>query len=134
MPAARSDAEIRGRISSWGSGRRGVPRDGHRRGPPCAFGVLRRATFRGLYFRGNNRARSSYDDPKKEETARPHGGWRCGRLTLLRHEIGVAMRWDDGIEGVALAIAGCTVNPLRVVAGPGTGKTFALKRRVWLSS
>lgn len=40
------------------------------------------------------------------------------------------MAWDDGLQGSALEIAQTTDNPLRVMAGPGTGKTFALKRRV----
>lgn len=40
------------------------------------------------------------------------------------------MRWDDGLEGIAKHIAEESSSPLRVVAGPGTGKTFALMRRV----
>jgi superfamily I DNA/RNA helicase len=39
-------------------------------------------------------------------------------------------RWDDDLVGVALNIAGCEDSPLRVLAGPGTGKTYAMKRRV----
>src|ERR1700684_4622367 len=40
------------------------------------------------------------------------------------------MAWDTGLQGVHLAIAPYPGTPLRVVAGPGTGKTFALMRRV----
>ncbi len=40
------------------------------------------------------------------------------------------MAWDDGLVGVALNIAGSNESPLRVLAGPGTGKTYAMKRRV----
>jgi DNA helicase II / ATP-dependent DNA helicase PcrA len=40
------------------------------------------------------------------------------------------MAWDTGLNGVHLAIAAYPGTPLRVVAGPGTGKTFALMRRV----
>ena len=40
------------------------------------------------------------------------------------------MAWDDGLEGPAYDIAASNDSLLRVVAGPGTGKTFALKRRV----
>jgi ATP-dependent DNA helicase UvrD/PcrA len=40
------------------------------------------------------------------------------------------MAWDDGLAGVALSIAGTEESPLRVLAGPGTGKTYAMKRRV----
>lgn len=40
------------------------------------------------------------------------------------------MAWDTGLVGVHLAIAGYPASPLRVLAGPGTGKTFALMRRV----
>jgi superfamily I DNA/RNA helicase len=40
------------------------------------------------------------------------------------------MPWDTGLNGVHLAIAAYPDTPLRVVAGPGTGKTFALMRRV----
>ena len=40
------------------------------------------------------------------------------------------MAWDTNLHGVHLAIAGYPGTPLRVVAGPGTGKTFALMRRV----
>jgi len=40
------------------------------------------------------------------------------------------MSWNEGLEGPALRIAGSNDSPLRVVAGPGTGKTFALMRRV----
>ncbi|MBN1666915.1 MAG: ATP-dependent helicase, partial [Anaerolineales bacterium] len=40
------------------------------------------------------------------------------------------MAWNDDLEGPTLEIAASDQSPLRVVAGPGTGKTFALKRRV----
>lgn len=39
-------------------------------------------------------------------------------------------KWDDGLEGTAFDIASCEESPLRVLAGPGTGKTYAMKRRV----
>ena len=38
--------------------------------------------------------------------------------------------WDDGLIGTALNIAATDESPLRVMAGPGTGKSFAMKRRV----
>jgi DNA helicase-2/ATP-dependent DNA helicase PcrA len=38
--------------------------------------------------------------------------------------------WDDDLEGTARDIAATPDSPLRVMAGPGTGKSFALKRRV----
>ncbi len=41
-----------------------------------------------------------------------------------------ACRWDDDLEGTPLRIAGLDHTPIRVMAGPGTGKTFALMRRV----
>jgi DNA helicase II / ATP-dependent DNA helicase PcrA len=37
--------------------------------------------------------------------------------------------WDDSLEGAARQIAEVDHSPLRVLAGPGTGKTFALMRR-----
>ncbi|GJL77587.1 MAG: putative DNA helicase II [Nitrospinaceae bacterium] len=40
------------------------------------------------------------------------------------------MKWNKGLEGTALKIAKTDSNPLRVMAGQGTGKTFAMKRRV----
>ncbi len=40
------------------------------------------------------------------------------------------MSWDTDLTGRALAIAGCEESPLRVTAGPGTGKTFTMKRYV----
>lgn len=40
------------------------------------------------------------------------------------------MSWDDGLTGTARNIAATTDSPLRVMAGPGTGKSFAMKRRV----
>jgi len=40
------------------------------------------------------------------------------------------MAWDDGLQGQALQIAATLNSPLCVVAGPGTGKTFALMRRL----
>lgn len=40
------------------------------------------------------------------------------------------MSWDENLEGVAKRIAEIDLSPLRVLAGPGTGKTFALTRRV----
>lgn len=40
------------------------------------------------------------------------------------------MPWNAGLQGIALNIAAYPGTPLRVVAGPGTGKTFALMRRV----
>jgi DNA helicase II / ATP-dependent DNA helicase PcrA len=39
-------------------------------------------------------------------------------------------QWNIGLEGPAFAIAATDAHPLRVSAGPGTGKTFALMRRV----
>ena len=39
-------------------------------------------------------------------------------------------RWDDDLEGTPLRIASLEHTPIRVMAGPGTGKTFALMRRV----
>ncbi len=39
------------------------------------------------------------------------------------------MAWDDGLVGVALEIARTEESPLRVMAGPGTGKSFAMIRR-----
>jgi superfamily I DNA/RNA helicase len=43
---------------------------------------------------------------------------------------GAGFRWDDGLVGPARRIAELDHNPMRVLAGPGTGKTFALMRRV----
>ena len=40
------------------------------------------------------------------------------------------MPWDTGLQGTPLNIASYIGTPLRVVAGPGTGKTFAMMRRV----
>ena len=40
------------------------------------------------------------------------------------------MAWDKDLYGVARDIAATNTSPLRVMAGPGTGKSFALKRRV----
>lgn len=40
------------------------------------------------------------------------------------------MSWDDGLTGTARNIAATDDSPLRVMAGPGTGKSFAMKRRV----
>jgi len=37
--------------------------------------------------------------------------------------------WNAGFVGVHLAIAGYPNSPLRVLAGPGTGKTYALMRQ-----
>lgn len=39
-------------------------------------------------------------------------------------------QWDDDLTGIALNIASTDESPLRVLAGPGTGKTYAMKRRV----
>jgi DNA helicase II / ATP-dependent DNA helicase PcrA len=40
------------------------------------------------------------------------------------------VNWTDDLVEPALTIAGADQSPLRVVAGPGTGKTFTLMRRV----
>ena len=40
------------------------------------------------------------------------------------------MSWSTGLTGSALNIASTDHNRLRVVAGPGTGKSFAIMRRV----
>ena len=39
-------------------------------------------------------------------------------------------RWDENLSGPAKRIAEINHTPLRVLAGPGTGKTFAMMRRV----
>src|SRR3546814_8795620 len=46
--------------------------------------------------------------------------------------IGDEMAWSDGLNPAtpAFQIAGSTNQRVRVVAGPGTGKSFAMKRRV----
>ncbi len=40
------------------------------------------------------------------------------------------MPWDDNLVGPAREIAASNARILRVIAGPGTGKTFALMRRI----
>lgn len=40
------------------------------------------------------------------------------------------LAWNQDLSGTALSIASCDESPLRVMAGPGTGKTFAMKRRL----
>ena len=40
------------------------------------------------------------------------------------------MPWNDNLTGVHLEIAAETDTPIHVLAGPGTGKTFAMMRRV----
>lgn len=40
------------------------------------------------------------------------------------------MAWNDNLTGTHLSIASFPGTPLRVIAGPGTGKSFALMRRV----
>ncbi|MBN2503202.1 MAG: UvrD-helicase domain-containing protein [Anaerolineales bacterium] len=40
------------------------------------------------------------------------------------------MPWNENLEGASYEIAACDDPILRVVAGPGTGKTYALMRRV----
>lgn len=42
----------------------------------------------------------------------------------------VEQPWDQGLSGTAKRIAETHDTPLRVLAGPGTGKTFSLMRRV----
>src|SRR5262245_14258765 len=41
-----------------------------------------------------------------------------------------SMAWNDNLAGPALRVASVCASPLRVRAGPGTGKTFALMRRI----
>ena len=40
------------------------------------------------------------------------------------------MSWKDELDSTSLRIATINVSPLRVLAGPGTGKTYTLIRRV----
>ncbi len=40
------------------------------------------------------------------------------------------MAWDTNLTGAHLNIASMQSSPLRVLAGPGTGKTFAMMRRI----
>jgi len=40
------------------------------------------------------------------------------------------LAWNDDLEGAALRIASCDESPLRVMAGPGTGKSFSMKKKV----
>ena len=40
------------------------------------------------------------------------------------------MSWNEDLKGPHLNVAAYTGSPLRVLAGPGTGKTFAIMRRV----
>ena len=45
-------------------------------------------------------------------------------------QIGTEMAWDTGLNGPALDIAKTDAKRLRVMAGPGTGKSYALKHRI----
>ena len=38
--------------------------------------------------------------------------------------------WDDGLEGVHRDIAADESRVLHILAGPGTGKTFAMMRQI----
>jgi DNA helicase-2/ATP-dependent DNA helicase PcrA len=40
------------------------------------------------------------------------------------------MAWNDGLEGQPLAIASSDESRIRVIAGPGSGKTYCLMRRI----
>jgi superfamily I DNA/RNA helicase len=40
------------------------------------------------------------------------------------------MAWSDGLTGESLHIAQTSASPLRVAAGPGTGKSYAMQRRL----
>lgn len=40
------------------------------------------------------------------------------------------MPWNDNIEGATLEIASSNASPMKLLAGPGTGKTFTLMRRI----
>ena len=40
------------------------------------------------------------------------------------------MAWDSNLEGPAKTFAGSTANRIRCLAGPGTGKTYALMKRI----
>ncbi len=40
------------------------------------------------------------------------------------------MSWNNGLEGEALEIARSVSKRLRVMAGPGTGKSYAMKKRI----
>jgi DNA helicase II / ATP-dependent DNA helicase PcrA len=42
----------------------------------------------------------------------------------------VAMSWNDNLEGEALEVARSQSKRLRVMAGPGTGKSYAMKKRI----
>lgn len=44
-------------------------------------------------------------------------------------ELQPELEWNHDIEGACLRIAELECSPIRVMAGPGTGKTFALMRR-----
>ena len=59
-------------------------------------------------------------------------GEKMGSATPRRREnpMDTGFRWSDGLEGPARSIAELDHTPIRVLAGPGTGKTFALMRRV----
>src|SRR5215469_2885556 len=57
-------------------------------------------------------------------------GIRCGMARPYPRGRGKPMSWNKGLAGPALNIAQADQSPLRVVAGPGTGKTFALMRRI----
>jgi len=48
----------------------------------------------------------------------------------MNRQVDKEKRWDDDLAGAARDVAAADASPLKVVAGPGTGKTFALKRRV----
>jgi len=42
------------------------------------------------------------------------------------HSLGMETRWDDDLSDAAHDVAAAEASPLKVIAGPGTGKTLAL--------
>lgn len=51
-------------------------------------------------------------------------------IVLVAHSSSPNMTWNAGLFGIHHDIAATTRSPLHVLAGPGTGKTFALMRRI----
>ena len=54
------------------------------------------------------------------------------KLPAATDSLGAGLAWDQELDkaGVAYKIAAAAGNRIRVIAGPGTGKSYAMKRRV----
>lgn len=128
-PAASSASPSRLRTARSAAGHTGREHDSA--APATAAGFCSSSSAIGGALLMKPKVRASAGRPQqKSGSTNVHRRPTLCVDTFRTAKSGARMAWDDGLTGPAREIAGSVRSPLLALAGPGTGKTYSLIRRV----